>query len=512
MSYLVLECHSAYAIVLDNDGRFKTVANLRYTVGQRVDNVIEFKVEEKAKSRLLSLFSYLGSVFIALFTSWQLLFVPVGAVTMTINPSVKVNVNRLDYVLSVEGLNDDGADLVQDYHYNFKKVDTVTDEIAQKAIDTGYLKEDGVIKVSAESKNKKWEANTSDKIAKELIKYLNNNIEVLSLAREAINESIREMDEDDTMSDVIEEINDKFVLDEDDEDKPALELDEDRKSSLISKAVSSISENKQKYEDHFEELKKNEPKNDFDVDDEDEDDDYDDDDIEDEAEEEELEDDDEDDDKPPFKFDDDIKKTLLYKIGSSIIQNKEEFEEFLESIKEYEPPIELIKDEMDDDEFDLDDLLDKSDDDEEEAEDDIDDELNLDEEEDDNELDDDLDCDEESEEQENDPDEVELEDLDDDDEEDKPSFRFDEGRKNSLIDKIVSSISQYKKDPDDLFEEINKVESRKDMDEDDNSEEEEEDEEVDDSDDQDDLEEETDDDSDEEDDESETEEDDEDKD
>ena len=46
MSYMVMECHRAYAIVLDSEGRFLKVANLGYSVGQKTDFVIESGADE----------------------------------------------------------------------------------------------------------------------------------------------------------------------------------------------------------------------------------------------------------------------------------------------------------------------------------------------------------------------------------------------------------------------------------------------------------------------------------
>ena len=40
MMYLVMECHPAYAIVLDQAGRMIKVANMGYEAGQKVDHVI----------------------------------------------------------------------------------------------------------------------------------------------------------------------------------------------------------------------------------------------------------------------------------------------------------------------------------------------------------------------------------------------------------------------------------------------------------------------------------------
>lgn len=43
MSYLVMECHPGYAVLLDEDGRFLKAANLRYEVGQTVYDPVLMK-------------------------------------------------------------------------------------------------------------------------------------------------------------------------------------------------------------------------------------------------------------------------------------------------------------------------------------------------------------------------------------------------------------------------------------------------------------------------------------
>lgn len=41
MKYLIMECHMAYAVVLDEDGSFLKAANMDYEVGQTVDTIME---------------------------------------------------------------------------------------------------------------------------------------------------------------------------------------------------------------------------------------------------------------------------------------------------------------------------------------------------------------------------------------------------------------------------------------------------------------------------------------
>ena len=44
MSYLVMETHPAYAVVLDEEGRFLKAANLRYQVGDTVQDIVELQM------------------------------------------------------------------------------------------------------------------------------------------------------------------------------------------------------------------------------------------------------------------------------------------------------------------------------------------------------------------------------------------------------------------------------------------------------------------------------------
>ena len=43
MNYLVLETHPAYAVLLDEEGRFLKAANLHYQVGDTVQNIVELR-------------------------------------------------------------------------------------------------------------------------------------------------------------------------------------------------------------------------------------------------------------------------------------------------------------------------------------------------------------------------------------------------------------------------------------------------------------------------------------
>ena len=151
MTYLVMECHPGYAVVLDQTGRFLKVANLNYQVGETVSFVIECTAEEepvtihslRRRRILLSAASLAASFFLAVLGTWHICLTPYGAVRIQINPDLKLTVNRLDYVISADGLNDDGLRLLDGYRFRGQKLEQASDDLADRAMEMGYLKEGG---------------------------------------------------------------------------------------------------------------------------------------------------------------------------------------------------------------------------------------------------------------------------------------------------------------------------------------------------------------------------------
>ena len=181
MKYLVMECHPAYAVVLDEKGRFLKVANLNYEPGQTVSSVIEMKPRKAARrfgKWLVAAASLASSLLILFFGAWQFLLVPYGSVRLQINPDVLISVNRLDYVVGVEGLNQDGEDLVADFEYRFKKLEAVTDELADLAIKGGYLSDGGTIWLDVRSSHESWKQEAQERLILSLDDHLGGTVRI----------------------------------------------------------------------------------------------------------------------------------------------------------------------------------------------------------------------------------------------------------------------------------------------------------------------------------------------
>lgn len=182
MKYLVMECHPAYAVVLSEDGRFLKAANLHYEVGQSVTEIIQLHLPQTQpvkKKRVWpkTLGTLAACMAIAFGSLFYMNMTPCASVYMSINPEVRIDVNRKDKVLQVEGINEDGADLVAGYSHKGKELDLVMDELVDLAIDQGYLHEGGAITLSLDG-DESWTASHGDHLNQHLNAHLAEKITV----------------------------------------------------------------------------------------------------------------------------------------------------------------------------------------------------------------------------------------------------------------------------------------------------------------------------------------------
>lgn len=181
MSYLVMECGLSYAVVLDEAGRFLKAANLGYQVGQTLDHVLllEEKKQPTLRQRMVPLAAAAACLCLMLLVSVEFFFLPVGSVRMQINPEVRMEVNRVNQVIGLEGLNQDGNDLIDGYGYRWKSVEEVSDDLADRAVEMGFLTDGGSIGLTAESDDDDWNANTVHAILAELENHLGSRVELV---------------------------------------------------------------------------------------------------------------------------------------------------------------------------------------------------------------------------------------------------------------------------------------------------------------------------------------------
>lgn len=196
MSYLIMECAASYAIALDEEGRFLKVPNLGYEVGQRVDDVVIFETgpfgeaevlpfesqaARRTRGRRLAIVAAAACLVMAVISGVAIWRLPVGTIYITINPEVSMEVNRLDRVVALEGENADGAALIDGFGYYGRTVDEVSDGLADRAEERGYLKDGGTIELSVESDDEGWKTATEDRLIVELEVHLEHRVIVVAV-------------------------------------------------------------------------------------------------------------------------------------------------------------------------------------------------------------------------------------------------------------------------------------------------------------------------------------------
>ena len=172
MSYLVMETHPAYAVLLDEEGRFLKAANLRYQVGDTVQDIVELQPPKakppalwKPLSGVAGLAACLCLVF---FGYYQPNYTAYGTLRIQINPDVEMTVSRTDRVLGLDGLNEDGEALIAGYAYRGKDRETAAGELVERAIDMGYLSDGETVSITVTSADADWQAREEQEAREDL--------------------------------------------------------------------------------------------------------------------------------------------------------------------------------------------------------------------------------------------------------------------------------------------------------------------------------------------------------
>ena len=172
MSYLVMETHPAYAVLLDEEGRFLKAANLRYQVGDTVQDIVELQ-PPKAKSPALwkplsGVAGLAACLCLVFFGYYQPNYTAYGTLRIQINPDVEMTVSRTDRVLGLDGLNEDGEALIAGYAYQGKDRETAAGELVERAIDMGYLSDGETVSITVTSADADWQAREEQEAREDL--------------------------------------------------------------------------------------------------------------------------------------------------------------------------------------------------------------------------------------------------------------------------------------------------------------------------------------------------------
>ena len=184
MSYLVMECHPGYAVLLDEDGRFLKAANLRYEIGQTVyDPALMKETPERRRHTVRWISSGVAAIaacFLLFFGIgyYQNYLQPYSSIYLTINPEVQMELNRQGTVVGLTGTNEDGKTLLEGYDGKGKDKVTVADELIDRAIEMGFLSEGGRVSFSIDSPDEALFREYGTELRTKVTEYLDGRITI----------------------------------------------------------------------------------------------------------------------------------------------------------------------------------------------------------------------------------------------------------------------------------------------------------------------------------------------
>ncbi|GEM_PF-3259958 len=143
MKYIVVELHTGYAVLMDENALFVRAANLGYEVGQTVESPVLEEISEK-HGRNIIIYRVLASAAacFALVTGlfvYQRNYAVYSTITISASADeICLRVNRKGEVLTAESINSD-TQLLENYDPHGKDKITAAEEIVQKAISMGCI-------------------------------------------------------------------------------------------------------------------------------------------------------------------------------------------------------------------------------------------------------------------------------------------------------------------------------------------------------------------------------------
>lgn len=179
MKYIVLERHPGYVVVLNEEGRFLKAADRQYQVGQQLDAILPMRPpRRRGRTVLFPALAAAACLVLLALSAVRMAQMPYASVYMTINPQVRIDVNRRDTVLTVEGTNPDGEALTEGYEGRGKALEQVMDELTDRAVEMDWLHPGGQITLTLDAEDGDWVATHSDSLPAHLNEYLDETLQV----------------------------------------------------------------------------------------------------------------------------------------------------------------------------------------------------------------------------------------------------------------------------------------------------------------------------------------------
>ncbi len=114
----------------------------------------EYVLKSMSRQKRTGLMSYksiaaaIACMVVLLIGGYQMYFTPIAEISVDINPSILLEINQFDRIISVEGANDDGDRLLDDLDIKFMPYTEAIDQIMDSETISGLLLQDEIMTIT----------------------------------------------------------------------------------------------------------------------------------------------------------------------------------------------------------------------------------------------------------------------------------------------------------------------------------------------------------------------------
>ncbi|MDO4547821.1 MAG: hypothetical protein Q4D04_06985 [Clostridia bacterium] len=122
------------------------------TLKQNTKEIIRSRIKTRESCRYnIRRFAVACACFVLVvvaFGGWHIYMTPVSAISINVNPSVELGVNRFERVIAVNGFNDDGMELIESVNMMHLPYLRALEVLMYSALFEEYLEEDALISIT----------------------------------------------------------------------------------------------------------------------------------------------------------------------------------------------------------------------------------------------------------------------------------------------------------------------------------------------------------------------------
>jgi hypothetical protein len=191
MKGIIIDKLNKTCFALTDDGSVREVKNRGYDIG----DVVDVTERRKMFSGIARLGAGLAAALAICAIGAFVYMMPVVYVSVEVNPSVEISLNKLERVISVEGINDDGKKIVKQLKLRHQSVETAIKKLIDELITDGYLNKKGkgdvlIATYGLSAKDSKLAVNLQKKVEEVLAEFgIQADVEAFSVSHDAVKEA-----------------------------------------------------------------------------------------------------------------------------------------------------------------------------------------------------------------------------------------------------------------------------------------------------------------------------------